>query len=158
MGGGGAYSGPPGLDRVNDICNSSNLLDFFIFADDINLLYADKSVKNLEITVNKELAKVSDWLIANKLALNSILTDLYRSLILPYLSYGIVAWGRAAKLHISKLLILQKRALRLMHFADKQQHAIPFSLIQIFFQFKWFISKKLQSLMHDVSNIELRQF
>ena len=45
-----------------------------------------------------------------------------------------------------------------MHFADKQQHAIPFSLIQIFFQFKWFISKKLQSLMHDVSNIELRQF
>ena len=71
-GGGGAYSPPPprGLNRVNDICNSSNLLDFFIFADDINLLYANKSVKNLEITVNKELAKVSDWLIANKLTLN----------------------------------------------------------------------------------------
>ena len=43
---------------------------FFLFADDTNLLYADRSLKNLEITVNKELAKVSDWLIANKLTLN----------------------------------------------------------------------------------------
>ena len=58
------------LVYLNDICNSSNLLDFFLFADDTNLLYADRSLKNLEITVNKELAKVSDWLIANKLTLN----------------------------------------------------------------------------------------
>ena len=46
----------------------------------------------------------------------SILSNLYRSLILPYLSYGVVAWGRAAKYLISKLLLLriQKRALRLL--------------------------------------------
>ena len=58
------------LVYLNDICNSSNLLDFFLFADDTNLLYADRSLKNLELTVNKELAKVSDWLIANKLTVN----------------------------------------------------------------------------------------
>ena len=58
------------LVYLHDICNSSNLLDFFLFANDTNLLSADRSVKNLEITVNKELAKVSDWLIASKLTLN----------------------------------------------------------------------------------------
>ena len=42
----------------------------FLFADDPKLLYADRSLKKLEITVNKELAKVSDWLIANKITLN----------------------------------------------------------------------------------------
>ena len=223
------------LVYLNDICNFSNLLDFFIFADDSNLLYADKSVKNLEITVNKELAKVSDWLIASKLTLNikksnfavfrprqkkltlqptiklfdnnsqrlvnldcknyakylgvliddhlswkyhidhiatkisktvgiiarlrhfipfSILTNLYRSLILPYLSYGIVAWGRAAKshIHVSKLLILQKRALRLMYFADKQQHAIPIFLDSNFLPIQMIYFEKTASLMHGVSN------
>ena len=221
------------LVYLNDICNSSNLLDFFLFADDTNLLYVDRSLKNLEITVNKELAKVSDWLIANKLTLNikksnfvifrprqkkltpqptiklfdsnsqrlvtldcknyvkylgiliddhlswkyhidhiatkisktvgiiarlrhfvpfSILTNLYRSLILPYLSCGIVAWGRAAKSHISKLLILQNRALRLMHFADKQQHAIPFFLDSNFLPIQMVYFEKIASLMNDVSN------
>ena len=40
--------------------------------------------------------------------------------------HGIVAWGNAAKIHRSKLLILQKRALRLMYFVDYKFNAIPF--------------------------------
>ena len=43
---------------------------------------------------------------------------IYRSLIMPYLSYGICVWGRAPKSYISKLLVLQKRALRLIYFAQ----------------------------------------
>ena len=58
------------LIYINDICNSSNILKFYIFADDTNLLHGDKNLKNLEKTFNKELAKVSNWLIANKLTLN----------------------------------------------------------------------------------------
>ena len=42
------------------------------------------------------------------------LHHIYISLIQPYLLYGIVAWGRAAKTHRNKILLLQKRALRLM--------------------------------------------
>ena len=42
---------------------------------------------------------------------NHTLLDIYRSLISPYLTYGVVAWGNAAKVHIQKLLVLQKRAL-----------------------------------------------
>ena len=58
------------LIYINDICTSSNILKFYIFADDTNLLHADNNLKNLEKTCNKELAKVSSWLIANKLTLN----------------------------------------------------------------------------------------
>ena len=58
------------LIYINDICNSSNILKFYIFADDTNLLHADNNLKNLEKTFNKELANVSSWLIANKLILN----------------------------------------------------------------------------------------
>ena len=41
-----------------------------MFADDTNHLFADKDLKNLESTVNKELAKVLHWLPPNKLSLN----------------------------------------------------------------------------------------
>ena len=36
--------------------------------------------------------------------------SIYRSLIQPYLSYGVVAWGYAAKKYTDKLLKLQKRS------------------------------------------------
>ena len=46
----------------------------------------------------------------------STLPPVYRSLIAPYLSYGKIAWGQAAKSNLRKISLLQKRALRLMHF------------------------------------------
>jgi hypothetical protein len=57
------------LIYVNDIQYSSNKLDF-LFADDTNLLYADKNLKSLETIVNKQLEYICDWLLANKLTLN----------------------------------------------------------------------------------------
>ena len=38
------------------------------------------------------------------------LFGIYNSLIFPYLSYGLVAWGQAAKTHLEKLLRLQKKS------------------------------------------------
>ena len=58
------------LIYVNDIYTSSDKLDFFLFADDTNLLYADKNLRNLESVVNRELSNVMDWMTANKLTLN----------------------------------------------------------------------------------------
>ena len=55
---------------INDFNNSSNQLDFHLFADDSNLFYADKSLSELETTVNNELQEVFSWLCANKLCLN----------------------------------------------------------------------------------------
>ena len=60
------------LIYINDFHNSSEKLSFYLFADDTNLLYADKNLKSLEkIMVNNELVRVSDWLNANKLTLNA---------------------------------------------------------------------------------------
>ena len=55
---------------VNDIHKCSNKLRFYLFADDTNILYADKNVKALETTITFELGKFYVWLIANKLTLN----------------------------------------------------------------------------------------
>ena len=52
------------------------------------------------------------------------LLSIYRSLILPYLSYGLAAWGQAAKSHLQKILVLQKRVLRLMYFSEPRANAV----------------------------------
>ena len=45
---------------INDNSYSSNQLNFVLFADDTNLLCADKNLRSLEVTVNKELARVGN--------------------------------------------------------------------------------------------------
>ena len=56
---------------INDISNSSDILRFFLFADDTTVYYsADPSSDNTEHILNTELEKVSCWLAANKLSLN----------------------------------------------------------------------------------------
>ena len=194
---------------VNDIHRCSNKLRFYLFADDTNILYADKNLKDLEITVNNELQNLYNWLTANKLTLNikksnfvifhpyqkrlayqpklcmfdneknkyvrleskvyikylsvlvdqnlswkyhidsivtkisknvgliaklrhsvprPILLNIYKSLVHPYLTYGLAALGQACKTYLNKILILQKRALRLSYFTDWHEHAIPLLL------------------------------
>ena len=57
---------------INDIHNSSKVLDFHLFADDTSILFADKSLDTIEQTVNYEMKNVSEWLLANKLSLNVV--------------------------------------------------------------------------------------
>ena len=47
------------------------MFKFCLFADDTNLIYADKKLKSLETVVNRELLSVCEWLSANKLSLNA---------------------------------------------------------------------------------------
>ena len=221
------------LIYVNDIYKSSDKLQFYLFADDTNLVYADKDLKTLESILNCELLKVYDWLNSNKLSLNrkkthfvifrpyqkqldytvdlkifdtdsnayipmerkdyvkylgvlmdssltwkyhishvaskisktigiisklrhfiprNTLVNIYRSLILPHLSYGIVVWGQAAKVHLDRILKLQKRVLRLIYFGDYTSHAIPFFLASNILPFEMLYFKSVSILMHDVYN------
>lgn len=55
----------------------------------------------------------------------SLLT-LYRSLILPYLQYCNLIWGNAAKTHLQRLLILQKRAVRIVNRLGSRDHTAPY--------------------------------
>ena len=59
---------------INDLYSTSNLLNFILFADDTNILYAHKNIKVLYDTVNKELEHVEEWFNSNKLSLNTIKT------------------------------------------------------------------------------------
>ena len=51
--------------------------------------------------------------------------SIYRSLILPYLSCGLAAWGEAAKTHLQKILMLQRLVLGLMYFSEPRVHTAP---------------------------------
>ena len=55
---------------INDITKCSNILKFFLFADDTCLSYTFDENSNAELTLNEELEKIADWLITNKLSLN----------------------------------------------------------------------------------------
>ena len=55
---------------VNDLPNISDQLTFFLFADDTNIFYESQSLTDLERTLNKELRKLQEWLIVNRLSLN----------------------------------------------------------------------------------------
>ena len=53
------------------------------------------------------------------------LINIYKSLILPHVSYGLTVWGMASKCYVNKILILQKRALRFINFFHFKEHAVP---------------------------------
>ena len=80
------------------------------------------------------------------------LYGIYNSLIFPYLSYGLVAWGQASKTHLDKLLILKKRAVHLINFAPFRSHAIPYFLHSNIMPITMLYFKLSSVLMFDVYN------
>ena len=72
------------------------------FKSHINLV-SNKISKNLGI-----LYKLSNFVP------HYVLRNIYYSLIYPYLTYCNLVWGGAASVHLNKLLLLQKRAVRII--------------------------------------------
>ena len=183
---------------INDMCNSSSILNFTQFADDTTITHSGPNLEELQHEIENELAKVLDWLLANKLIINlskthsmlftnkrverkitisannvnleqkteckflgvivdenitwkshvkhisskitktiailrflkytfpkDILKTLYMSLIQPYLNYCNVIWGAADKTIIEPLLLLQKKALRIVNRVHYLDHTKP---------------------------------
>ena len=52
----------------------------------------------------------------------NVLLTLYSTLVLPYLNYGILAWGNATVSQIQKILLLQKKAMRIICHSDYRAH------------------------------------
>ena len=80
------------------------------------------------------------------------LLTVYRSLIQPYLSYGIAVWGQAAPTNLQKILILQKRALRLIYFKPFRFHAVPLFKLSNALPLNLLYFKTICLIMHDVFN------
>ena len=185
---------------INDFKNCSNILDFHLFADDTNAFYSNKSLLDIESTINNQLINVNNWLSSNKLSLNvdktnfvifhppqkrnvtqiklyinhklikqvqslkylgvyldsnlnwksqiqylskkikrsirvlskiryyvniNILIQLYYSLIYPFLTYAITIWGNTYESTLKQILILQKKAIRIITFSDFKEHTLP---------------------------------
>ena len=183
------------LIYINDIQNSSEILQFILFADDSNIFYSHSNPIELVAKVNQELVHVTDWIKANKLSLNlkktnymvysntltnlpnqitfdgivvtevtstkffgvtidkklccnvhidkicktisrniGIITKLryvlpsanlimlYSTLIIPYLNYGILAWGNACTTLLNRLFLLQKKILRIIGNTGPRSH------------------------------------
>ena len=58
------------LIYINDLPNISKILNFYLFADDMNIYFDSSSLKDIERTINKELQKLYLWLNVNHLSLN----------------------------------------------------------------------------------------
>ena len=56
---------------INDIVNTSNMLQFILFADDTTILFSDKDISNKVVIINMELKEVTNWFKTNKLSVNA---------------------------------------------------------------------------------------
>jgi hypothetical protein len=75
-----------------------------------------------------------------------ILYSLYCTLILPYINYGILAWGNTSQIHLDKIMKLQKRVLRTISNSDYLSHSAP-------------LFKRFNILnVHDTFKLELATF
>ena len=60
---------------INDLPNCLTNCQPRMYADDTHLTYAGASTDNIESCLNNDLAKVHNWLTANKLTLNTTKTE-----------------------------------------------------------------------------------
>ena len=68
------------------------------------------------------------------------LINLYYTFIYSFLTYGLIVWGNTYQSILNPLLILQKRALRIITFSSFQEHSTPL--------FKYTKILKLCDLIH----------
>ena len=60
---------------INDICNTSTLLKFILFADDTTIFWSGSDLNELSRHMSNELVKLSIWFAINKLSLNVAKTN-----------------------------------------------------------------------------------
>ena len=68
-----------------------------------------------------------------------------------WLTYGLISWGNARKTFLDQILVLQKRALRLIYFAETNDHAIPFFVNAKILPLQSLYYESVCSLMYDVN-------
>ena len=115
-----------------------------MFDDEKNIyvrLESKVSIKYLDVLIDQNLSWIYHILLLQKISKNvwllaklrhsvprPILLNIFKSLIHSYLTYGLAAWCQACKTYLNKILILQKRDLRLLYFTDWHVHPNPIFL------------------------------
>ena len=78
------------------------------------------------------------------------LLNIYQTFILPYLTYSLLTWGQAAKTHLQKILVLQKRVFRLMCFSEPRAHEVPLLISSNILRLQMLYAEKVSSIMFGV--------
>ena len=92
------------------------------------LIDENLSSKNHIYTLTTKISKTVGLLAKLRhIVPNRTLLNIYKSLIAPYIWYGLTSWGTASKTLLKNIPVLQKRVLRLIHFAPVREHAYHFS-------------------------------
>ena len=140
---------------VNDICNCSSILEFHLFVIfhplqrkityqmnlriSNNLIKQDRKVKYLGLIIDSNLNWKSHLhelgkKVARNIGIlskirhfvnNSILYQLYYSIIYPLLTYGLLVWGNTYHTTLKPIITLQKRALRIITYSKPDEHSDP---------------------------------
>ena len=79
----------------------------------------EKSSKHIGIKIKRNIGIFSKLRYYVKL---DILVKIYYTLRYPFLTYGLISWGTTYSSTTTPLLILQKRAMRVMTFAKFHEH------------------------------------
>ena len=80
------------------------------------------------------------------------LLQIYQSLIFPYINYAVTVWGLASKCYLDKILRLQKRALRFIYSAGRNDHALPLFVDADVLPVKFLYFESICCLMYGVRN------
>ena len=130
------------------------------------LLWSPKILLNILVLVDKNLnwkchinaitAKISKTVgliskLRHSISLH-LLSYIYQKLIHLYLNYGLAAWGQASKTSLNKILILQKKVLRMMYFMDIREHTIPLFIDADILPVTFMYYNTVASLMYDINN------
>ena len=56
---------------------------------------------------------------------SDILNQLHYSLVYPFLTYGLIAWGNTYATTLKPVVVLQKKAVRIIAFSNRDAHSSP---------------------------------
>ena len=82
------------------------------------------------------------------------LLNIYQSLIFFYLTYHDIWFGglgSSCQNSFTKILVLQKRVLRLMYFSEPRAHAVPLFISSKILPLQMLYAEKVSSIIFDVS-------
>ena len=84
-----------------------------------------------------------------------VLDSLYNTLVVSYINYGILAWGGSSSKNFNRLLLLQKRTLRIINFSEFNAHTDPLFLKHKTLKLKDIYYYQLGSLMYQFTSNNL---
>ena len=87
---------------------------------------------------------------------NDILNKkLYYTMVQPYLTYGIILWGSTYQSYLKRTVILQKKAIRYIHKAYYNAHAIPLFYASSVLNIHYTYLLEVAKCMHDFTRRKL---